>query len=327
MENQPLVSIIIPTHNRPELLMRAVKSAVAQTYQNTEIIVVDDVGNVPIDELKKLSDKIQYIHIPETYWISENRNAGIKASKGKYIAGLDDDDIWFDYYLDTLIPVMESDNSIGLSCTNGYQINYLNEYPVRQLFPHLQHEMRGNLFARTIWDCFMLPSLMIIRKNMFDTIGYFYNTRGEDLDLIMRVSAFTNIYYTPKTCGVWYRRIDTSSASEHAQLTLQGRLNILTPAINCLVDIELMAKRYGRKFSITEKATIFLQKYYFNCYIVAVHFMFKSPDRYSVLKDCMLDYPLLFPVTLLTPLCCNKTIRDAGQELKRKMTIFFNHSG
>jgi len=324
--NQPLVSIIIPTHNRPELLMRAVKSAVAQSYQNTEIIVVDDVGNVPIDKLKKLSDKIQYIRISETYYISENRNAGIKASKGKYIAGLDDDDIWFDYYLDTLIPVMESDNSIGLSCTNGYQINDLNEHPVRELFPHLRQEMRGNLFAKTIWDCFMLPSLMIIRRNMFDMVGYFYNTRGEDLDLIMRVSAFTNIYYTPKTCGIWYRRLDASSASDTAQSTLQGRLNILMPAINCLIDIELMAERYGRKFSLSEKCAMFFQKYYFSCYIVAVHFMFKSPDRYSVLKDCILDYPLLFPVTLLTPLCCNKTIRDVGQNLKRKMTIFFNHS-
>ena len=194
------------------------------------------------------------------------------------------------------------------------------------MFPHIQTELRGNLFSKMIWECFTQPSVMIIRKNIFDKIGLFRNIRCEDLDIIMRISAFSNVYYTPKTCGVWYRRFDTSSISETAQSTLQGRLNILMPAINCLVDIELMAVRYGRKFSLSEKCAMFFQKYYFNCYIVAVHFMFKSPDRYSVLKDCILDYPLLFPITLLTPLCCNKTIRDVGQNLKRKMTIFFNHS-
>jgi len=324
--NKPLVSIIIPTHNRPELLMRAVKSAVAQSYQNTEIIVVDDVGNVPIDELKKLSDKIQYIRIPPTIWTAENRNAGIKAAKGKYIAGLDDDDIWFDYYLDTLIPVMESDDSIGMACSNGYIINDINEKPIRTMFPHIQTELRGNLFSKMIWECFTQPSVMIIRKNMFDTVGLFHNIRAEDLDIIMRISAFTNIYYTPKTCAVWYRRLDISSRTSLDQSTLQGRLENLFSAINCLVDIELMAVRYGRKFSLSEKCAMFFQKYYFSCYIVAVHFMFKSPDRYSVLIDCILDYPLLFPITLLTPLCCNKTIRDVGQNLKRKMTIFFNHS-
>lgn len=318
-----LVSIIIPTHDRIELLMRAVKSAVAQSYQNTEIIVVDDVGNVPVEELKKLSGKIHYIHIPETYWISENRNAGIKAARGKYIANLDDDDVWFDYYLDTLIPVMESDISIGLACSNGYIIHNINENPIHEFAPRLQKEMHGNLFARIIWDCFMSPSLMIIRKDMFDKIGLFRNIRGEDLDIIMRISAFTNIYYTPRPCGVYYRRFDTSSASDIAQSTLQGRLDILIPAIECLTDIQKMAIKYNRKFSLAEKTALYLQKYFFCCYAIAVHFMFKSERRYTALWKGIVTYPLLFPVTLLTPLCCNKTIRDTGQEMKRKTTSVF----
>jgi len=317
--NTPFVSIIIPTHNRPELLMRAVKSAVSQTYKNTEIIVVDDVGNVPVVELKGLSDKVQYIHIQPTYWISENRNVGINYAKGKYIAGLDDDDIWFSDYLETIIPVMESDESIGLACANGYQINDLTETPVRQLFPHLQKEMCGNLFARTIWDCFMLPSLMVIRKNMFDTVGNFRNIRGEDLDLIMRVSAFTNIYYTPKLCGVWYRRLDATSASEIMQSTLVGRLEILTPMIQCLTDIKRKAKELGRVFSLSERVAIYFQTYYFNCYIVIAHFMFKSPERYNVLKRVLFEYIFLSPITLLTPLCCFKWVRDTGQELKKRL--------
>jgi glycosyltransferase involved in cell wall biosynthesis len=89
----PLVSVIIPTHDRPELVLRAVKSALNQTYKNIEIIVIDDVGNAPAEELKKL--KVHYLLIPHTYWIAACRNAGLNFSRGKYIALLDDDDIWF----------------------------------------------------------------------------------------------------------------------------------------------------------------------------------------------------------------------------------------
>jgi glycosyltransferase involved in cell wall biosynthesis len=314
----PLVSIIIPTHDRPELLLRAVRSAASQTYKNTEIIVVDDVGNVSSDELKIISDKVRYLRIPETYWISDNRNAGIKIAIGKYIANLDDDDIWFEDFLETIIPVMEADNSIGLACTNGYQINNLDENPHRQLFPHYQTGMQGNLFIRAIWDCFVLPSLMVIRKDVFDDLGGYRNCRGEDLDLIMRISAFTNMYYTPKPCGVWYRRRDTSSASEHAQLTLHGRLDVLIPALECLYNIQQTAVLRGRKFSIVERLVLYLQMYFFSCYIAAVYFMFKNPERFTILKQVIMLYPLLTPFTLLTPLCCSKFVRDVGQNLKRR---------
>jgi glycosyltransferase involved in cell wall biosynthesis len=312
-----LVSVIIPTHDRPELVLRAVKSALNQTFKDIEVIVVDDVGTAPIEEFKQLG--VQYIRIPETYWISDNRNTGIKYSKGKYIALLDDDDIWFEDYLETLIPIMESDPSIGLACTNGYQINDFNEKPTRQLFPHIKKVMKGNLFAKTVWDCFMLPSLTIIRKDMFNEVGLFRHIRGEDLDIIMRVSAFTNVYYTPKICGVWYRRLDTSSASNTAQSTLIGRLNILMPMLVCLTEIKNMAEKYGREFSLTERFVLYYQKYYFSFYIVSVYFMFKDAERYKVLWACIKLYPFLTPMTILAPLCQIKFIRDIGQSVKRRM--------
>lgn len=327
MQNQldikynPLVSVVIPTHNRVDLLRRAVKSALDQTYPNIEIIIVDDVGNVPMDLIPNDTKRIvHYIRIPETYLISKNRNAGIEAAQGKYIASLDDDDIWFEDYLETLIPIMEADDSIGLACTNGYQINDLNENPTKELFPHMRQEIRGNLFAKMIWDCFVLPSLMIVRKDVFDVVCLYRNIRGEDLDIIMRISAFYNVYYTPKKCGVWYRRIDTSSASEYMQSTLKGRLEILLPMIQCLKEIQIFAMITKRRtFSLYEKLVIFFQIYYFECFVVAVHFMFKSPERYNELKKEIIEHPLLTPITILTPLCCNKTVRDVGQEIKKRM--------
>ena len=312
---QPLVSVVIATHNRPALLIGAVLSVLDQTYPNVEIIVVDDYGNANTDTLKTLG--VNYINIPLTHWVSENRNAGIRAAKGKYVAILDDDDYWFDYYLDTLIPVMEADPSIGFACANGYQINTFGEEPTRQLFPQFREEMKGNLFIKMIWSCFTLPSLMIVRKDLLDKVDLYQNISGEDLELIMRLASITNIYYSPKECGVWYRRIDASSASVVSQSTLKEQLRLLPFQIKCLNDMVAFGARHGRHFSFIERTFIFLQTYFFECYVVAIHFLHNSPKRYKMLREACVEYPYLMPITLLTPLCKYSSVRKAGNRLKR----------
>ncbi len=96
----PILSIIIPTHNRPQLLRRAIRSALAQTLENIEIIVVDDGSSPPV----KLSDyppsdyppsdysKVRLISLPESKGGSAARNVGAIAAKARWITYLDDDD-------------------------------------------------------------------------------------------------------------------------------------------------------------------------------------------------------------------------------------------
>ena len=90
-----LVSAIITTHNRAELLTRAIESVLGQTYQEMEVIVVDDAST---DNTSDVCAKypIKYIYIPEAESQGGNyaRNLGIRAAKGEYCAFLDDDDYW-----------------------------------------------------------------------------------------------------------------------------------------------------------------------------------------------------------------------------------------
>lgn len=88
----PLLSIIIPTYNRPRLLPHAVKSALAQTLEDIEIevIVVDDASSCPIDLPK--NDRLRVIHLPKNRGGSAARNIGAKVAKGRWISYLDDDD-------------------------------------------------------------------------------------------------------------------------------------------------------------------------------------------------------------------------------------------
>ena len=94
--NNALVSAVIPTRNRPELVLRAVKSVAAQTYRNLEIVVVID-GPDPATEvaLRAFGDpRLRVLALAESRGGSDARNAGIATAKGQWVAFLDDDDEW-----------------------------------------------------------------------------------------------------------------------------------------------------------------------------------------------------------------------------------------
>ncbi|MEB3217462.1 MAG: glycosyltransferase family 2 protein [Nostocales cyanobacterium 94392] len=88
--NNILLSIIIPTYNRPHFLPRAVNSALQQTVENIEVIVVDDGSDEPVNLPKNL--RLQVIRLPENSGNAVARNVGLKAAKGEYVTYLDDDD-------------------------------------------------------------------------------------------------------------------------------------------------------------------------------------------------------------------------------------------
>ncbi|MBF2014289.1 MAG: glycosyltransferase [Rivularia sp. T60_A2020_040] len=86
----PLLSIIIPTHNRPQLVIRAVKSALEQTMENLEVIVVDDASQIP-PELPQDS-RLRMIRLPKPSGGAAARNVGTKAACSRWVTYLDDDD-------------------------------------------------------------------------------------------------------------------------------------------------------------------------------------------------------------------------------------------
>ncbi|MBD3724694.1 MAG: glycosyltransferase [Arcobacter sp.] len=92
----PLVSVIITTHNREDLLPRAVESVLAQTYNNLEIIIVDDGSTDNTEQLvnsyMQKHEQIKYIKHEKALGGNAARNSGIRAASGEFVAGLDDDD-------------------------------------------------------------------------------------------------------------------------------------------------------------------------------------------------------------------------------------------
>ncbi|MGF1520834.1 MAG: glycosyltransferase family 2 protein [Leptolyngbyaceae cyanobacterium] len=89
--NTPLLSVIIPTYNRPDLLSRAVNSALNQTLQTIEVIVVDD-GSTPAVNLPE-QERLRIIHLDPNQGGAAARNRGAEAARSRWITYLDDDDI------------------------------------------------------------------------------------------------------------------------------------------------------------------------------------------------------------------------------------------
>lgn len=96
MKQTPLVSVVIPTHNRSAQLALAVKSVLAQTHQKLEIFVIDDASTDDTNEVVNWfpDSRIHYVRHKQNVGGSATRNTGIRLAQGMYIAFLDDDDQW-----------------------------------------------------------------------------------------------------------------------------------------------------------------------------------------------------------------------------------------
>jgi glycosyltransferase involved in cell wall biosynthesis len=118
----PLVSVIVPTLNRPAMLQDALASIAAQTYSPIEVIVVNDAG-VDVEGVVSrfgLKERIVYLKHAINKGLPTARNTGLKAASGDYIAYLDDDDVYYPDHIHTLVSfLLASDYKVAY--TDAYQ--------------------------------------------------------------------------------------------------------------------------------------------------------------------------------------------------------------
>lgn len=114
-----LVSIIMPSYNTEVFIANTIKTVLAQTYTNWELIIVDDCSTDNTDEVVGQFDdaRIRYYKNRENFGAAVSRNRALKLAKGKWIAFLDSDDLWNPRKLELQIDFMES---------NGYYFSYTN---------------------------------------------------------------------------------------------------------------------------------------------------------------------------------------------------------
>ncbi|MBF2066720.1 MAG: glycosyltransferase family 2 protein [Calothrix sp. C42_A2020_038] len=126
---QPLVSVITPTYNRPEYLKQALTSAVNQTYQNIEIIVSDNCSpESPQAIVESFNDpRIRFYRNSSNLGMLVNTITAFKYARGKYVASLLDDDMWEPDYLAKLVPLLEQNPDVALAFCDHYMMNASGE--------------------------------------------------------------------------------------------------------------------------------------------------------------------------------------------------------
>jgi len=114
LENsRPLVSIIVRTKDRPELLKRALQSIAAQTYKPIEVVLVNDGGcQLDVNELEGILKDItlNYIRLENGTGRARAGNVGIENAKGEFVGFLDDDDEYYSEHIETLALFPEQDD-------------------------------------------------------------------------------------------------------------------------------------------------------------------------------------------------------------------------
>ncbi|WOE33281.1 MULTISPECIES: glycosyltransferase family 2 protein [unclassified Acinetobacter] len=139
MYTNPTFSIIIPTFNRPNELVRCLDSVSIQTFKDYEVIVVDDGSKKKIDEelLNNYKFKVTYINNTVNLGAASARNIGIKAATGKYLSFLDDDDEYCETFLEDSLSVLNKNPEITLTWCSVRYVNptgYIDPPEIQEIF-------------------------------------------------------------------------------------------------------------------------------------------------------------------------------------------------
>lgn len=206
MLNKPFFSVIIPLYNKEDYIKETLESVFNQNFKDFEIIVVNDGStDASIDIVNTYTDEKLRIIDQENSGLSKARNIGIRSSKSDYIALLDADDLWMEDYLKTIYKLIQNNKKEFVFATN-LKLLTLKDTPIlfSKEFDTSCEEIITNYFK--ISNNIFGPSSLVIKKSVFNDIGYFNEliNYGEGDEFFIKCFGIYNlVYYSyPK---IYYR--------------------------------------------------------------------------------------------------------------------------
>lgn len=270
-KKEPLISVIIPTYNRATLVKRALASALDQSYQNTEIIIIDDGStDKTSDTIKNFEDtRIKYYYCKKNSGgPTKPKNLGVKRSKGKYIAFLDSDDYWLPQKLALQLSLFEKSKDPKLAIVGS---TALIDRGIGIKKQYRYDEIRKDFYQRILAGNFVLScSSLLIKKNLFKEVGFFNESLkvGEDWDFLIRVFQKGYSFQALKQPSFIYKRHGaniTKYSLKNNKLAIMNAINVIT---NYQTDIlkgnnAIAMRRIGVYYAILgdlKKAKLWLKR-------------------------------------------------------------------
>ena len=188
---EPLVSAIVPTYNRSDLVVRAIESVMKQSYANLEIIVVDDASNDNTQEvIDRINDRrLRYIRHQTNLGGAVSRNTGIEAATGEYIAFLDSDDVWLPEKIEWQLASIQNhphpDKVVSYTQFQIEQDDKISIQPTRGIDE--KEAVADYLF---LYNGEIQTSTMMLSRNLMLATGFRPDLKKhQDLDLSLRLEA------------------------------------------------------------------------------------------------------------------------------------------
>ncbi|RZI47099.1 glycosyltransferase family 2 protein [Candidatus Finniella inopinata] len=184
----PTVSIILPTYNRAGFVQAAIQSALAQTYTDYELIVVDDGStDETVNQVRAIVDsRLIYVAHNQNKGAAAARNTGMRMAQGDYIAFLDSDDTWHPQKLEQQVEFLENNSGLG-GCVTSYRLVFDDHSVIREI------AMEPSFYQQSLKGCNLSPgSTLLFKKECLEKVGYQNESlkRFEDWEWQIRFARF-----------------------------------------------------------------------------------------------------------------------------------------
>ncbi len=201
----PKISVIIPLYNKEKAVKGTLESLLQQTFQDFEVIIVDD-GSTDnsVQVVKEVSDQRIKLFQKENEGVSHTRNKAVAKATASHIAFLDADDLWESNHLEELWTLIQKFPEAGLYCA-AYQKKYNEQLtlPFSSALVKKPKNWQGyvdDFFEASLTDCIAWTSAVAMPKGVFEALGGFDTSithgAGEDTDLWMRVALAYKVAYS-----------------------------------------------------------------------------------------------------------------------------------
>lgn len=213
-----LISCIIPTYNRAHLLKDAIEGTIRQTYENWELIIIDDRSTDKTEETvgmyREKDGRIKYYKNPGK-GANSARNYGIKVAKGEYIAFLDDDDLSLPHRFESQLKAMKKSGSRFL----------VSDFKKRDRENHNKVFSKHNLEYK--FRAAGFPSRWMIKKDLLDQAGEFDQQLPamQEIDLCYKIAAHEPYTIQEEVVSILYAT--PGSVSNSLERRINGRMMIL----------------------------------------------------------------------------------------------------
>ena len=251
--DHPLVSVVIPLYNKDHTIETTLKSVVSQSYQDLDIIVVDDGSDDGgLARAQAFPDRRLSIVSQSNQGQSAARNTGIKRSKGVLVAFLDGDDLWDQDHVANLVALYNEYPNSGLYAT-GYRTIYSRGFMLATsaLSPRCRSEtfLISDYFKMASVAPFVWVSAVCVPRYVFEHCGLFLEGehRGADREMWARIALSYQVAYDPRICATYNCAVDGQETGKQRILQYPPLVKLLDDVIESdNSDIPLVSLRKYR---------------------------------------------------------------------------------